>query len=562
MPCVVHPVRLLAGLFACVAVLAVPALAQAQGGENLTPQLADTPPVAHVDYKGVQHLHYKYGPLPIQAGQNNIEVGQNQVPKPKVDGWITRMQPNLELTDGTVPPVDVIHLHHAVWLNLSHPAVASGGNNSFAPFFAAGEEKTIFQMPQGYGMRYRASDKWLLNYMIHNLTSRPAKVYVTWDIDFVPDSAPGAKGMTEAHPLWMDVRSGEIYPVFDVHRGAGTDGTYTYPDQDPSAYPGGRQRNEFVADHDMLLLGTAGHLHPGGLHDDLWLTRPGAQAISPSAVAARCRSAKATARKATARSASATKASAAKVRSACARPAADGDTVHLFKSMADYFEPAGAVSWDVAMTGTPPDWRVQIHAGDQLRITSTYDTTRSSWYESMGIMVVYYADQSGGHDPFMTKVDWPGQITHGHLPENDNHGGDSAGLPDPTGLPDGPAFGADSAVTIDNFRYSQGDLSVSGPDGAPPIVKQGQPLTFADNDGAPAFHTITACKQPCNRTTGIAYPVADGPVDFDSGELGGNGAPPTNGQKSWTTPANLPAGTYTYFCRIHPFMRGSFRVVS
>ena len=236
--------------------------------------------------------------------------------------------------------------------------------------------------------------------------------------------------------------------------------------------------------------------------------------------------------------------------------------MHLFKSMADYFEPAGAVSWDVAMTGTPADWRVQIHKGDQLRITSTYDTTRSSWYESMGIMVVYYADQSGGPNPFVNKVDWPGQITHGHLPENDNHGDQNTGLPDPTTLPDGPVFGADSAVTIDNFSYSQGDLSVSGPDGAPPIVKQGTPLTFTDNDGEPAFHTITACKQPCNRSTGIAYPVADGPVDFDSGELGGNGAPPTNGQKSWTTPENLPAGTYTYFCRIHPFMRGSFRVVS
>ena len=23
---------------------------------------------------------------------------------------------------------------------------------------------------------------------------------------------------------------------------------------------------------------------------------------------------------------------------------------------------------------------------------------------------------------------------------------------------------------------------------------------------------------------------------------------------------NLKAGTYTYFCRVHPFMRGSFRV--
>ena len=406
-------------------------------------------------------------------------------------------------------------------------------------------------------MRYRASDKWILNYMIHNLTSRPTKVYITWDIDFVPDSAPGAKGMVEAHPLWMDVRSGEIYPVFDVHRGAGTNGAYTYPDQDPNAYPGGRQRNMFTADRDMLLLGTAGHLHPGGLHDDLWLTRPGAQAAPSAMIAARCTRAKAKARRAKASSAT-----SRDVKEACARPAADGDTVHLFKSMADYFEPAGAVSWDVAMTGTPADWRVQIHKGDQLRITSTYDTTRSSWYESMGIMVVYYADQSGGPNPFVNKVDWPGQITHGHLPENDNHGDENTGLPDPTALPDGPVFGADSAVTIDNFSYSQGDLSVSGPDGAPPIVKQGTPLTFTDNDGEPAFHTITACKQPCNRSTGIAYPVADGPVDFDSGELGGNGAPPTNGQKSWTTPENLPAGTYTYFCRIHPFMRGSFRVVS
>jgi hypothetical protein len=30
---------------------------------------------------------------------------------------------------------------------------------------------------------------------------------------------------------------------------------------------------------------------------------------------------------------------------------------------------------------------------------------------------------------------------------------------------------------------------------------------------------------------------------------------------SWQTPKTLPPGTYTFFCRIHPFMRGSFRVV-
>ena len=33
------------------------------------------------------------------------------------------------------------------------------------------------------------------------------------------------------------------------------------------------------------------------------------------------------------------------------------------------------------------------------------------------------------------------------------------------------------------------------------------------------------------------------------------------GSVTYKTPKSLSAGTYTYFCRIHPFMRGSFRVV-
>ena len=36
----------------------------------------------------------------------------------------------------------------------------------------------------------------------------------------------------------------------------------------------------------------------------------------------------------------------------------------LFQSNAHYYEPAGAVSWDVAMGGTPSDWRVQLQGGD------------------------------------------------------------------------------------------------------------------------------------------------------------------------------------------------------
>jgi hypothetical protein len=34
----------------------------------------------------------------------------------------------------------------------------------------------------------------------------------------------------------------------------------------------------------------------------------------------------------------------------------------------------------------------------------------------------------------------------------------------------------------------------------------------------------------------------------------------TAGTRSWKTPADLAPGTYTYFYRIHPFMRGAFEI--
>ena len=74
------------------------------------------------------------------------------------------------------------------------------------------------------------------------------------------------------------------------------------------------------------------------------------------------------------------------------------------------------------------------------------------------------------------------------------------------------------------------------------------------------WHSITSCKAPCTASTGIAYPLADATVQFDSGQLGTAGAP-TAGRDTWSTPTDLDPGTYTYFCRVHPFMRGAFRVV-
>src|SRR4051794_22586944 len=85
-------------------------------------------------------LHFEYGPVKIAPGQNTISIEENAF-KPAVDGYITGFRPNLVRKDGSVPRVDAIHLHHGVWLK------------NAAPLFAAGEEKTEFKAPPGYGWR-------------------------------------------------------------------------------------------------------------------------------------------------------------------------------------------------------------------------------------------------------------------------------------------------------------------------------------------------------------------------------------------------------------------------
>ena len=452
----------------------------------------------------VKTLKFKFGPIDIAPGQNTIELKPNEL-RPKVPGYIVKFRPDLTYMNGKVPGVDVVHLHHGVWLINNYPT------------YAAGEEKTEFSLPDGYGYPSKPEDVWIMNYMIHNLTPTPAKVYLTYELDYIPMTEPEAKDIVPVKTQWMDVEGINVYPVFDaLRRDAGKDGLFTYPDDVPNAYADdGFKRNEWVVPEDGTLVATGGHLHPGGLWTDLKLTR-------------------------------------------------DGRTVNVFRSRAKYWEPAGAVSWDVAMKVTPEDWRVRVQQGDVISVSGTYDTRKGSWYESMAINVLAWAPGDlSGKDPFTEKINKKGVVTHGHLQENDNHGGERFGLPDAREMLAG-ASRSGGSVTIEDFVYTYGDLSNIGLRGRPPVVQRGESITFRNlDDSDEIWHTITACKAPCNRSTGIAYPLADGPVDFDSGQLGtGNPvrAAAAAQRVEWETPRNLRPGTYTYFCRVHPFMRGAFRV--
>jgi plastocyanin len=492
------------------------ARAETLGGDASTcPPIKNKPDaIPHVDYNGVRHIKYCVGPVNVRPGQNIIRLRRTDL-FPQVPGYITRFDPELVYTDGTVPRVDVLHLHHAVWIV------------NYKPQFAVGEEKTIIQAPRGFGWRSVPSDQWALNDMLHDLVGQPAQVYIVWRIDFIPDTAPAADHIRTIQTRWMDVSgpqpqvgiSKQLYPVFNALRRYGKDGKYTFPDMAKGAqrdYIGPNQT--WTPDHPVTLIETAGHLHPGGLNTRLRVRR--------------------------------------------------GDrTNRLFTSRAHYYEPAGAVSWDVAMGATPKDWRVKLQPGDELSVHATYDTSRADWYEVMGIMpvAVYNGIDVGGFGAFSKQIPQNNVLTHGHLSENRHHGGGTTdAYRNPLKLPDGPL--GPGPVDIQGYIYSQGDLNSGLPRSAskPPTIHAGQSITFKNLDDAQSstWHTITACKAPCNRDTGIAYPIADGPRTFDSGQLGTNppfGAPAI-GKITWQTPKNLGPGTYTYFCRVHPFMRGSFRV--
>ena len=564
-------VQVAAGL-AAACLLVVPAAAAG----------AEPPILQPATYPGMTTFNCRTDAITLQPGQNLNQVTLTKAcPNPEVvsgpgdtsifaagstaQGYITRFKPSMEEIhpDGslTTPAVWDLHLHHVVW------RPPSGG------VLAAGEEKTIATFPQGYGMKMAATANWTLIHMLHNLTAEPNRqVYLTWQIDWVPETDPARTDISPIRGVFMDVANGGAYPVFDSLRSydADHDGNFTFPDDvsttDPTA-PSYAEAAKISSQKDwtvpasqtngITLLTAGGHLHPGGTHVDLKVSRDGPD---PGSI--------------------------------------DGDdpseTMEIFRSDAHYYEPAGAVSWDVAMTVADRDWRIHLEPGDTISISATYDVSKASWYEGMGIMSVGWTPNADPNaiDPFANPaavkalLDKGGALTHGRLPENiDTPARKELKLKDPRKLRSNRRLPS-TGIDIDSFVFENGGFSaVSGFPGRlmrPPVIRPGGTVSFTNQDalfGQPeldqVWHTITACRAPCTGGTGIGFPLADGKVDFDSGQLG-YAAPinanVTTGSNTYTTPQlwNLPGRrkgkkfkrgtTYTYFCRLHPFMRGSFRV--
>ncbi len=485
-----------------------------------------------------QRLRFSFGPIAVKPGQNDVLVEPVKIEKPMRDGYITRFEPNLVFPDGTVPPIEQVHLHHGTWL--------SANDYGSGPFFAAGEEKTVAPFPTGYGMPVKATDTWLLLYMVHSAIQKPMEVYITYDVDFIPEAKADDLGIKPAYPVWLDVRPSG-YPVFNTQRGYGKGGECTWPKQECASFNSwgetevgqGEPGNGIGEDFELpelgesfgaiekftggTLIGIGGHLHPGGIQNEIDLVRNGKAKRIYTGRAAYWKRGK--------------------------KPKIGGPPT----------------SWDFSMRVIgAPYWGVKVKPGDALRSNVTYDTKIQSTYENMGIAVTLLAPNTPdgkptapGVNPFKAPVDRSkvcrskgleakrpklcnrsGIVTHGPLAENDNYGGAQGEWTANTGA------SANGNVAIANFLYQPGDLSTIEMSGVP-TVKLGETLNFTNLDGAAIYHTATSCAFPCLGPTGTSFPLADGTtsagrsLDFDSGELGYRRARDRTGEAD---PALGPAG--------------------
>jgi hypothetical protein len=534
--------------------------------------------VGDVRYEGLcKRIKFAFGPILVKPGENDALIEPLTIEKPAYDGYITRFRPDLiRVLDGKAPPTEVMHLHHATWLALSSP----DDNYGSGPLFAAGEEKTIFLLPEGYGQPVSQDDVWGLLYMVHNEIATPELVWMTYDIDVIAKEDGEAAGILPAKQIWLDVQGNQIHPeapstsanpVFNVQRGFGdidpdtgrqvcvwprencarydvydqqspNQGQTIDADGNPIEIPGTDLRVPARLEGTLVVAG--GHLHPGGLRDEVSLVRDGVE-----------------------------------------KPIFLSDAIYW-----DWENPdlAGGHpwSWNFSMTGTPPDWRVDIKEGDILRINAVVDSEDASWYEGMGIVMAWVATE-GTHGeptvdvfdddviidrgvatsamvpdgPYDAKTGWRphdcemdlagedgpkrlclrGGPTHEHLPESGNFSGGSRGCEENPGLcpelPDVDGEVTDEIVSV-AFTYGNADLGAIGTLGIP-LLKKGEPARFWNFDtAARIWHTFTRCKEPCSGPTDMAYPIADGGtgdpddhMDFDSAEIGfGFMWEPANGQ--------------------------------
>lgn len=571
---------------------------------------------------GVQReMTFFYGPFTIPPGQ---DINRVTVDVPVQGGFLVDVQANIyDVQTGARPSNQMMHIHHAHWFRLSEDPrdeyYASGaGLAGIAWVFGTGEERTRGDLdarssengPDGvrYGVYIEPGQPQALIYMLHNKNAAVQNVYVALDVSFVYGSAEQIRAApADCGPLPLE--AGETCRAgadFRHLHGTLWGNTWDVPRNFTAAQlgvpsihmrsPAQSASMQFEVAEDGLAIGTAGHLHPNGI--DVVVANlgpagsgceadvdgdgyPGATlAVShkfsqiPGVVASE-------------------EYQMGVTQDGWRAPVRAGDRIAQYGTYFDHeyasYEAMSFAGFYVDRMDPPPAFAADCAtpAGQ----AAFFEAARAYLVDD-GVVQPFLSVDDYLERVVDTKLndDWTGRVNHGHcgLPADDpaSDRDDTQPCDDLDAIV--PAVGSGTPVTevhVADFLYLPGDHTLSGALGAPAQVTKGDTIRFVNEDVAIGVrHSVSSCKFPCNGDYVANYPNPDGV--FDSGKMGNldyidGGLAQTGGhheipvlEQEYDGPGlssdavpywdlqtdDLEPGMYSYYCRIHPWMRGWMEV--
>jgi plastocyanin len=543
-----------------------------------------------------EDLTFVFGPFVIPAGQDS---NRYSLDVPFSDGFITAVAPDLvDAKSGAVPSEQDAHIHHAHWLRITTDGTHEyyDENLMLSWVFGTGEEKTqgrladrsrverLYGAPEArnreYGIYIDGSTPNLLIYMIHNKTSAPLEVFVVLDVTFVHGTQTQlARLGRDMHPLdgtlWGETRTAS------------------------AAYP--RLSRGYTATTDGVAVASGGHTHPGGKGVVVTNQGPGGACSADLdgdgfAGVTILNSWKLDRIVGSSPFSEDYQMGATKF--GWRAPIHKGDLLVQYAPHAVLPGPGATLLNYVSPDGLPhAHYQSMTYTGiyvDRLQVPNALPAANSghlcdvSNYAASLIGADTFEVQ--GHSDAYPVGDAPiaalasrfnehgtgatqGMLNHLWVGNPDRHCGVTEGIGESwnTGACEKAGDVQWTSERVDTdvvhvaaFVYVPGDLLSAAP---LPRVTKGATLTFVNEDVAVNIrHSITSCRAPCSGYYVANYPQPDGV--FDSGKLGNldpidGGLTGSDTAPIWQLPtADLAPGIYTYYCRIHPTMRGGFEVAA
>jgi plastocyanin len=497
-------------------------------------------------------INLDFGPYVVEAG---TDLSRIDFTPAGATGFTTEVHTFVLNPDGTKVAGNEVHTHHV------HLLKGNPNNPQYLDWlYGTGEEMTGGSIAErakadpkyGAGRRYgipmtQGSMLGELS-MLHNMTSETRTVYIRFQLTFVYGSRAEIKQAKhlDFHPLTPQIFGG----TFNVPR---TGGAYAWPVQlgrdvkDAGQNHGTMTSNPtpsklepgvgvvWTAPYSGTIVVSAGHLHAGGT--DAVLSNLGSKAHP------------------------------------CPQQGLSG---YPGTTLLDSRVIGHHGVWptnDYQMGLSQYDWRAYVHKGDRLAINGGYLPQKFSFPDAM-VFAGVYVDQAAPPPPSAGCAPFLAQHPHASwrhvIRTNINHPWSM--YPDqPTCSPcdhkearpkPGPAT---DVVQIADMQYLPGNGGNSGLPNGPPVVTRGDTLQFVNEDYADSLmrHTVSSCNAPCNGAGMMTnYPFLNG--QFESGVLGymwEDAYVSTSTTPQWSLDTRtMKPGYYTFFCRIHPFMRGDFYV--